>query len=173
MGNRAALNGYNKIVKTGKIVSIFSSMPRKIDPNLPVFSIGSVADILGIQPRMLRLYEEKGLVLPSRSGTNRRIYSLNDIDILAYIQYLTTVKKVNLAGVLEIQRLLLKMNEKDRNEFISEIESEIESLSTEKKHMFESGEDGVVEEILKTSEENETIREDLKKIKENRSADKA
>ena len=38
-----------------------SVMPRSIDENKPLFTIGAVADILNIKPRMLRLYEEKGL----------------------------------------------------------------------------------------------------------------
>ena len=41
---------------------IFNDMPRQIDPEKPLFTIGAVADILGIKPRMLRFYEERGLI---------------------------------------------------------------------------------------------------------------
>ena len=115
-------------------------MPRKINENKPLFSIGAVAEILNVKPRMLRLYEERGLVAPSRTEGNRRLYSLNDIDVLAYIHYLTSVKRVNIAGVLEIQNLLLRMTPEQRNAFMEEIEQEIESLPQEKKMAY-SGED--------------------------------
>ena len=108
-------------------------MPRKIDENKSLFTIGAVAEILNIKPRMLRLYEEKGLIKPSRTEGNRRLYSLNDIDILAYIQYLTTVKRVNIAGVIEIQEVLKKLDLATRNKFMSEIEEEINHLPKDDK----------------------------------------
>jgi DNA-binding transcriptional MerR regulator len=118
-------------MKEGKM-----NMPKQIDPEKALFSIGAVADILGIKPRILRIYEEKGLIFPHRSDTNRRLYSLRDIDILAYIRYLTSIKKVNAAGVLEIQKILSKMIDRTRNAFMEEIEKEIEALPQDKKKIF-------------------------------------
>lgn len=131
-------------------------MTRKIDENKSLFTIGAVAEILNIKPRVLRLYEEKGLIKPSRTEGNRRLYSLNDIDILAYIQYLTTVKRVNIAGVIEIQELLKKLDPATRNKFMSEIEEEISRLPHEKKKAY-TGEDEelsdlVIRETVKFSE---------------------
>ncbi|MFH1761932.1 MAG: MerR family transcriptional regulator [bacterium] len=126
-------------------------MTRKLDPDKALFTIGTVAEILGIKPRMLRVYEEKGLILPSRSDSNRRLYSLKDIDILAYVQYLSSVKKVNLAGILEIQKIILKMDEASRSGLMEEIEKEISALPSEKKKVFEEGEEGGLVEVLEKS----------------------
>jgi MerR family transcriptional regulator/heat shock protein HspR len=115
-------------------------MPRKIDEDKPLFSIGAVAEVLNIKPRMLRFYEERGLIKPSRTEGNRRLYTLRDIDVLAYIQYLTTVKRVNMAGVLEIQKLLGKLDQKTRSLFMSEVEAEISQLPQDKKKAY-AGED--------------------------------
>ncbi|MBD3346819.1 MAG: MerR family transcriptional regulator [Chitinivibrionales bacterium] len=128
-------------------------MPRKLNVNKPYFSIGAVAEILNIQPRMLRLYEERGLITPSRTEGNRRLYSLKDIDVLAYIHYLGCVKRVNIAGIIEIQKLLHKLDDKTRNEYLEEIEKEIEDLPSEKKKAY-SGEDKAFSEVvIKEAEE--------------------
>lgn len=113
-----------------------SRMPRQIDPDKPLFTITAVGEILGIKPRMLRTYEERGLISPSRSDGNHRLYSLNDIDVLGYIQYLTCVKKVNTAGVQEIQRIVGMLDEKTYVRFMSEVEREIESLPQDKRKAF-------------------------------------
>ena len=127
-------------------------MPRQIDPNKPLFTISSVAEILGIKPRMLRLYEERGLISPSRTDGNRRLYSIKDIDILAYFQYLTMVKKVNIAGVLEIQKILKKLDEETRNTFMSEIEKEIDKLPKDKKDAFIGDEEKIPAHVIKDAE---------------------
>ena len=120
-------------------------MPRQIDPKQSLFSIGAVAEILGIKPRILRQYEDKGLILPTRSDSNRRLYSLNDIDVIAYIQYLRTVKKVNLSGVLEIQSLLMRLDEKTRNIIMKEVETAISNLPEKEKEEFVEGYQDIVE----------------------------
>ncbi|MBD3321917.1 MAG: MerR family transcriptional regulator [Chitinivibrionales bacterium] len=128
-------------------------MPRNLDPNKPYFSIGAVAEILDIQPRMLRLYEERGLISPSRTEGNRRLYSLKDIDILAYIHYLGFVKRVNIAGIIEIQKLLNKLDDKTRNAYLEEIEIEIEELPHDKKKAYAGEDNAISEVIIKETEE--------------------
>lgn len=140
-------------------------MPREIDPNKPLFNIGAVADILGIKHRVLRLYEDRGLINPSRTDGNRRLYSLKDIDILAYIQYLTTVKRVNIAGVLEIQEILKKLDEKTRNLFMKEVEKEIEKLSKDQKRAYTGEEQKFEDEILKDVDSLKTDKGTKKKEK--------
>jgi MerR family transcriptional regulator/heat shock protein HspR len=127
-------------------------MPKRIDENKPLFAIGAVAEILNIKPRMLRLYEERGLITPSRTEGNRRLYSLNDIQDLSYIQYLTSVKRVNIAGVIEIKKLLGRMDSKRRNEFLKEIEKEIEKLPQEQKRAYAGEDDAVSDVIFRDSE---------------------
>ena len=126
-------------------------MPREIDPNKPLFNIGAVADILGIKHRVLRLYEDRGLINPSRTDGNRRLYSLKDIDILA--------------GVLEIQEILKKLDEKTRNLFMKEVEKEIEKLSKDQKRAYTGEEQKFEDEILKDVDSLKTDKGTKKKEK--------
>jgi MerR family transcriptional regulator/heat shock protein HspR len=69
-----------------------------------VFIISVAAELAGVHPQTLRIYERKGLVLPKRTAGNTRRYSQADIDRLLEIQALTE-KGVNLAGVKRIMEL--------------------------------------------------------------------
>lgn len=108
-----------------------------IDQDQPIFPISAAADMLGIKPRMLRFYEERGIIAPMRTTGKRRLYSMKDIDILAYVHYLTVVKGVNVAGVLEIQRILRRMKQVTREAFMKEIHEEISSLSGTEKQRYQ------------------------------------
>ena len=70
----------------------------EMDDDLPVFIISSVADLLGIHPRTLYLYEEKGLLVPVRKG-NRRFYSAHDLKWISAIRYLVHERGINLEGI--------------------------------------------------------------------------
>ncbi len=70
-----------------------------INADKPVFTLSVAADILGLHPRTLRIYEEHDLVVPARTPTKRRRYSQNDIRKFQFIQHLTHDLGVNLAGV--------------------------------------------------------------------------
>lgn len=85
-----------------------------IDRNKPIYTISVAAEILSVHPRTLRIYEEEGLVKPQRTGGNTRMYSQNDINLIAHIRELTRDKGVNLAGVKIIleQEKLLKLQER-------------------------------------------------------------
>jgi len=121
---------------------------QNIDPDQPILPISTAADLLGIKPRMLRFYEERGIVAPMRSTSNRRLYSMKDLDILAYVQYLSVVKGVNAAGVLEIQRILRRMKQATREAFMAEIHAEIEALSDIAKQRYQGKIEGNQTEIL-------------------------
>lgn len=71
----------------------------------PVYIISVAADIVGMHPQTLRLYEREGLVSPSRTSGKTRLYSERDVDKLKEIRRLTQELGVNLAGVEEIIRL--------------------------------------------------------------------
>jgi MerR family transcriptional regulator, heat shock protein HspR len=75
-----------------------------IPADKPVFTLNVAADLLGLHPRTLRLYEEKQLVVPARTTGNRRCYSPNDIARFHSIRKLTG-GGVNLEGV----RIILDM----------------------------------------------------------------
>ncbi|MBN2333401.1 MAG: MerR family transcriptional regulator [Deltaproteobacteria bacterium] len=72
------------------------------DNNYPLYSIGVAADLLEVHPRTLRLYEQAGLLCPSRRG-GKRFYSPNDLNWLRCLRRLIHDEGVNIAG---LQKLL-------------------------------------------------------------------
>jgi len=71
----------------------------------PRYMISVAADLVGMHPQTLRMYETKGLVRPKRTAGNTRLYSEADLDRLRLIQRLTTELGLNLAGVEHVLRL--------------------------------------------------------------------
>src|SRR3954463_3513825 len=69
-----------------------------------VYVISVAAELAGVHPQTLRIYERKGLVAPARTGGGSRRYSENDIAVLRRIQELTT-DGLNLAGVQRVIEL--------------------------------------------------------------------
>ena len=86
--------------------------------NKPLYMISVAADLTGMHPQTLRVYEQKGLVTPGRSRGNTRLYSQADIDRLNLISRLTD-EGINLAGVIRIL---------DMHEHEDELTSQIEEL---------------------------------------------
>jgi MerR family transcriptional regulator, heat shock protein HspR len=76
-----------------------------VTDNRPRYMISVAADLVGMHPQTLRIYEQKGLVSPQRTGGNTRLYSDQDIERLRLIQRLTTELGLNLAGVERVLRL--------------------------------------------------------------------
>jgi MerR family transcriptional regulator/heat shock protein HspR len=74
-------------------------------PELPRYMISVAAELVGMHPQTLRLYEAKGLVRPARTPGGTRLYSDADVDRLRLIQRLTTELGLNLAGVEHVLRL--------------------------------------------------------------------
>jgi len=75
----------------------------------PVFMIGIAAELIGVHPQTLRMYERKGLLRPRKSLKNTRLYSQEDVDLGRYIQRLTQEMGMNLAGVKKILDLERKI----------------------------------------------------------------
>ena len=73
----------------------------KTDRNKPLYMISVAADLAGLHPQTLRIYEAKGLVSPQRTSGNTRMYSQADVDRLELIGRLTD-EGINLAGVMRI-----------------------------------------------------------------------
>jgi MerR family transcriptional regulator/heat shock protein HspR len=71
----------------------------------PRYMISVAAEIVGMHPQTLRIYEQKGLVRPKRTPGNTRLYSERDLERLRLIQGLTTEIGLNLAGVEAVLRL--------------------------------------------------------------------
>src|SRR5579864_1579348 len=90
------------------------------------FMISAVAEQYQLHPQTLRLYEREGLLKPSRSEGNTRLYTSDDLDRLEVILHLTRDLGVNLAGV----EIILNMREK-MGEMQSQIQEFIATLNRE------------------------------------------
>lgn len=95
----------------------------KTDRNRPLYMISVAADLAGLHPQTLRIYESKGLVTPQRTKGNTRMYSQADIERLELISQLTD-EGINLAGVMRII---------DQHKQMDKLEAQIESLRKELK----------------------------------------
>ena len=71
----------------------------------PRYMISIAAELVGMHPQTLRIYETKGLVRPKRTAGNTRLYSDADVERLKLIQRLTTEIGLNLAGVEQVLHL--------------------------------------------------------------------
>jgi MerR family transcriptional regulator/heat shock protein HspR len=72
------------------------------DYERPRYMISVAAELVGMHPQTLRIYENKGLVRPGRTPGGTRLYSERDLDRLRLIQRLTTELGLNLAGVARV-----------------------------------------------------------------------
>lgn len=90
------------------------------------YHISTVARMFDIHPQTLRLYEREGLLKPSRSEKNTRLYSEDDLEQLRVILSLTRDLGVNLAGIEIILNLRAKIEqiEKEVNEFLEYVKRE-------------------------------------------------
>ncbi|MBV9504814.1 MAG: helix-turn-helix transcriptional regulator [Acidobacteriia bacterium] len=95
------------------------------------YMISSVAEQYQIHPQTLRLYEREGLLKPSRSDGNTRLYTDEDLERLEVILHLTRDLGVNLAGVEIILNMRQKMGEMQAQiqEFISTLNRELAARS--------------------------------------------
>ena len=84
------------------------------DDDRAVYIISVAAELAGVHPQTLRVYERKGLLRPKRTQGNTRRYSDADVDLLRAIQSLTQNEGVNLAGVKRIMELRSQMDELQR-----------------------------------------------------------
>jgi MerR family transcriptional regulator/heat shock protein HspR len=76
-----------------------------MDPRRGVYMISVAAELAGMHPQTLRIYESRGLIQPKRSPKNTRLYSQEDVDRLRRIQELTSEMGMNLAGVERVFEL--------------------------------------------------------------------
>ena len=81
----------------------------------PLFVISVAARLVEMHPQTLRKYEREGLIAPSRTSGNLRLYSDQDIERLRQVKYLVEERGMNLAGVqmaLDLTRELLALRER-------------------------------------------------------------
>jgi MerR family transcriptional regulator, heat shock protein HspR len=96
------------------------------------FTISAVADQYGIHPQTLRLYEREGLLKPSRSEGNTRLYTDTDLERLELILSLTRDLGVNLAGVEIVLNMREKMDamQKEFERFFQYLQAHAEEFSS-------------------------------------------
>ena len=83
--------------------------PNSMPQTVTVFYISVVAQMVETHPQTLRMYERMGLVVPTRTRNNVRLYTQSDVDQVKRIQHLTQELGVNLAGVEVVFKLLAEM----------------------------------------------------------------
>ena len=103
----------------------------------PLFVISVAARLVEMHPQTLRKYEREGLVAPSRTSGNLRLYSDSDIEQLRQVKYLVEQRGLNLAGVqlaLELTRQLQRIRARQakgdvpRNERLVELDDILRRL---------------------------------------------
>jgi MerR family transcriptional regulator/heat shock protein HspR len=78
------------------------------------YMISSVAEMYGIHPQTLRLYEREGLLKPSRTEGNTRLYTEEDLERLEFILNLARDLGVNIAGIAIVLQMRERMEEMNR-----------------------------------------------------------
>jgi len=76
---------------------------QPITPDTPVFSIGVAAQILGVHPRTLRIYDDEGLIKLARKG-NRRFFSADDITWIGCIRTMIHDEGISIPGIKKLLR---------------------------------------------------------------------
>lgn len=91
------------------------------------YMISAVAEMYGIHPQTLRLYEREGLLKPSRTEGNTRLYTHEDLERLEIILSLARDLGVNISGIAIILQLRERMEEMQRQmaEFVSYVRTEV------------------------------------------------
>ncbi|MCI7219707.1 heat shock protein transcriptional repressor HspR, partial [Parafannyhessea umbonata] len=107
------------------------------DKSKPLYMISVAAELTGMHPQTLRVYEQKGLVTPGRSRGNTRLYSQGDIERLNLISKLTD-EGINLAGVVRILDMRERAMERDKEidrlrRRVRELEDEVHELRMREK----------------------------------------
>ena len=108
---------------------------------LRTYTISAVAELYDIHPQTLRMYEREGLLKPSRSLGNTRLYTDADLERLEVILSLTRELGVNLAGVEIIINMREKMHEMQREfeRFISYVQTHASDISNRVGDFSDSG----------------------------------
>lgn len=93
------------------------------------YMISAVAEMYGIHPQTLRLYEREGLLKPSRTDGNTRLYTEDDLQRLEFILSLARDLGVNIAGIAIILQMRERMEEMNRQmqEFVRMVQQEVAS----------------------------------------------
>ena len=101
-----------------------------LDNDKDILPLSSIAELLSAKVRTLKMYEEKGLLPEKKAEGTKKLYSINDVKLIAFTHYLASVKKINASGIKYILEMFHNnMDEENQNEFLSRVELKMESLS--------------------------------------------
>ena len=119
-----------------------SPLTAKMKLKIKTYTISAVAELYDIHPQTLRLYEREGLLKPSRSDGNTRLYTDTDLERLEIILSLTRDLGVNLAGVEIILNMRQKMDEMQREfeRFFDYLRNHASEINVPNETEFESSE---------------------------------
>jgi MerR family transcriptional regulator/heat shock protein HspR len=78
----------------------------KVSRHEPLITIGLAAERLGVSPMTLRMYEQRGLLLPHRRPSGRRYYSIHDLEIVLCIREMINGEGLNLEGIRRMMSLI-------------------------------------------------------------------
>ncbi|GAB4380274.1 MAG: hypothetical protein Kow0042_30280 [Calditrichia bacterium] len=81
-------------------------MEKHVDIYDPVFTIGTVANLVGVAVQTIRLYEQEGLIIPFKTSTGRRMFSMHDLERLKCIRKLLTEEGLNITGIRKMMSLI-------------------------------------------------------------------
>src|ERR687893_2439737 len=99
------------------------------DRSRGVYMISVAAELAGMHPQTLRIYETRGLITPRRSAKNTRLYSDEDVERLRRVQELTTELGMNLAGVEKVFELEQEIGRMSRR--VKSLERQAEQVREE------------------------------------------
>ena len=104
-------------------------MAKRSDEAAAVYVISVAAELAGVHPQTLRVYERRGLLRPQRTTGNTRRYSVEDIARLRRIQELTQDEGVNLAGTKMVLRLEEQLDKMRRD--LTRMAARVQELETD------------------------------------------
>jgi MerR family transcriptional regulator/heat shock protein HspR len=120
----------------------------------PRYMISVAAELVGMHPQTLRVYEAKGLVRPRRTPGNTRLYSEDDLERLRLIQRLTTELGLNLAGV---ETVLLLQDELGR------LQARLERIEAQMREEIQRVHRQYRRELVLYSDPNQTLPQPTKR----------
>lgn len=101
-----------------------------LDNDKDILPLSSIAELLTAKIRTLKMYEDKGLLPTKQASGTKKLYSINDVKLIAFTHYLASVKKINANGIKYILEMLEKnMDENNKTEFLDLVETKMETLS--------------------------------------------
>jgi MerR family transcriptional regulator/heat shock protein HspR len=120
----------------------------------PRYMISVAAELVGMHPQTLRVYEAKGLVRPRRTPGNTRLYSEADLERLRLIQRLTTELGLNLAGVETVLRL---------EDQLGRLQARLDRLESEMRQEIQRVHKQYRRDLVLYSDPNQTLPEPAKR----------